>query len=141
MLENQSKMLHDKGVQIALFVDYLVYHPHLKANKPATDPGSYRPILLTFVLCKIMKRLVTNRLQWWMENKGIFNKFQSGVRKNRSCEDHILRLQDEVRNKHSTLACFLDLEKAFDTMWIQGLLYKMQQIGLKGQIYSWIRDF
>ena len=92
-----------------------------------------------------MERLVTNRLQWWMEHKGIFNKFQSGFRKNRTCEDHILRLQDEVHkalhNKHSTLACFLDLKKAFDTMWVQGLLYKMQQIGLKGQIYNWIRDF
>ena len=92
-----------------------------------------------------MERLVTNRLQWWMENKGIFNKFQSGFRKNISCEDHILRLQDEVHkalhSKHSTLACFLDLEKAFDTMWIQGLLYKMQQIDLKGQICNWISNF
>src|SRR6218665_429560 len=39
--------------------------PHLKPNKNAANPDSYRPISLTSTMCKVMERLVTNRLQWF----------------------------------------------------------------------------
>src|SRR6218665_582237 len=41
--------------------------PLLKPNKNAANPDSYRPISLTSTMCKIMERLVTNRLQWFVE--------------------------------------------------------------------------
>lgn len=44
--------------------------PILKPGKEAECPGSYRPIALTAVICKIMERMVTDRLVYRLEKKG-----------------------------------------------------------------------
>src|SRR6218665_337909 len=92
-----------------------------------------------------MERLVTDRLTWHMEVNHLFNRFQSGFRKLRSCQDHIVRLQDDIQRaihaKYSLCGVFVDLEKAFDLMWTDGLLHKLQQHNITGQMFNWIRDF
>ena len=56
-----------------------------------------------------------------------------------------MRLADEVHkainNKHFTLSVMIDLEKAFDLVWHQGLLYKMNQLGLRGNVLKFVEDF
>src|SRR6218665_2960946 len=42
---------------------------------------------LTSTMCKVMERLVTNRLQWFVEKNNLLSKNQSGFRKNRSTVD------------------------------------------------------
>ena len=57
-----------------------------------------------------------------------------------------MRLADEVHkainnNKQFTLSVMIDLEKAFDLVWHQGLLYKMKQLGLRGNVLTFVEDF
>ena len=40
--------------------------PILKPNKSRCDPVSYRPITLTSNLCKLMERIITSRLTWYL---------------------------------------------------------------------------
>jgi potassium voltage-gated channel Eag-related subfamily H protein 8 len=54
--------------------------PFIKPGKDPTSPNSYRPIALTSALCKIMERMVTNRLNWYLENNDLFNPMQTGFR-------------------------------------------------------------
>ena len=117
-------------------------------HKPGTDaslPGSYRPISLTSVLCKIMERLITNRLIWYLEKYNLLNKDQSGYRRNRSTMDQLIRIHDNINKsintKGYTLGVFIDFSKAYDMLWREGLLYKIRKLGLSGNIYSWIEDF
>ena len=63
--------------------------PILKLTKPNNDPSSYRPISLTSSICKIMERLTANRLCWYIERNRLFNKNQSGFRRNHACIDQI----------------------------------------------------
>ena len=42
--------------------------PILKPTKPNNDHTSYRPISLTSSICKIMEKLVSNRLGWYLEH-------------------------------------------------------------------------
>ena len=54
---------------------HAVMVPILKPGKEASDPSAYRPTALTAVLCKIMERIVTNRLVF-LETKGLFADFR-----------------------------------------------------------------
>ena len=75
-----------------------------------------------------------------MDDKSLFNEFQSGFRKHRSCEDHIIRLEDvnlkSISKNGYNLAVPLDKEKAFGRMWLDGLLYKIKKLEFNGHIYE-----
>ena len=44
-------------------------------------------------------------------------------------------------NKENTLAAFIDLEKAFDSVWRDGLLVKLHRFGIRGRLWKWIEGF
>ena len=56
-----------------------------------------------------------------------------------------MRLADDVHksinNKQFTLAVMIDLQRAFDLVWHDCLLYKIKKLGLEGNIINFIRDF
>ena len=119
--------------------------PVLKPNKMKNDPASYRPIALTSNFCKLMERMIVMRLNWYLEKSNLLNVFQSGFRKNRNTVDQLLRLSDDIvkglGNKSYVLGVFLDFEKAYDMVWRKGVLYKLHEIGLDGNIFNWINSF
>ena len=86
--------------------------------------------------------MIAKRLRYWMEERHLFNKFQCGFRKQRSCIDQIMRLADDVHksinNKRYTLAVMIDLQRAFDLVWHENLLYKIKKLGLEGNIVYFI---
>ena len=92
--------------------------PIPKIGKDPKHPSSYTPIALTSTLCKIMECIIVNRLNWYCNKDGMFNKYQSGFRSGRSTYDHLLRFHDmlnkELRNKGKALAVFIDIEKVYD---------------------------
>ena len=119
--------------------------PVRKPNKPASDPQSYRPIALSSILCKILERLVTNRLSWYLETNKLLNESQCGFRKNRSTIDQLVRLHDAINKSLSTggylVGVFLDFKAAFDLVWREGLLFKLRGLGIGGNMHRWINDF
>lgn len=82
---------------------------------------------------------------YYLNKKGYLANYQSGFRKGRSTNDATLCLEHEVRraqvNRESVVAVFFDIEKAYDMMWVEGLLIKLYKLGIKGKIYEWIKDF
>ena len=124
---------------------HAIINPILKPTKPNDDPCSYRPISLTSTCCKVMERMISERLVWYLETKGLYNKNQSGFRRNRSCADQIMRLQDDINiaihTKGHTIGIFIDLERAYDMIWKDGLLYKLRQLGIENEMYRWIDAF
>ena len=124
---------------------HAVVLPVPKAGKDLQQPQSYRPISLTSCLCKLMERLVSNRLQWYLERHRLLSVQQCGFRKHRSTTDQCLKLQDAItRNMNRgrrVLAVFIDFERAFDMVWRDGLLLKLKRLGLNGRMFDWIKSF
>lgn len=102
-----------------------------KPNKNRREVTSYRPITLLSVLGKCLERVINARIKFRLEGAGSLNEAQSGGRANRSVSDHLARLGHAVANarigKKYCLMIFADMEKAFDSVWHAGLLYKIRQ--------------
>ena len=121
--------------------------PLLKANKPASELASFRPISLTSYVSKCFERMIAERLYYYAETNNIFDKQQAGFRKGRGCNDQIGRIiqaiQDGFNKKpmqRSTLV-LLDFSKAYDTVWREKLLHTMIDDGVPMSIVRWLASF
>ena len=119
--------------------------PVLKKGKKANEPKSYRPISLTSNIGKLCERILNSRLYWWLESSKLLSHFQAGFRAKSRTEDQLFRLTQRIidgfkRGQHTT-AVFIDLQQAYDRIWRKGLLLKMQNMGIKGHMYSWVKSF
>ncbi|CAK1582789.1 unnamed protein product [Parnassius mnemosyne] len=94
--------------------------PILKPDKNPSDGNSYRPIALSSTLCKIMEHLIKNRLEWFVENKGLLAKTQFGFRKGLSTLDSLSVFTSDIRSafsrEESVGAVFLDVSSAYDNV-------------------------
>ena len=97
---------------------------HKKGSK--SSPENYRPISLTSVVSKIIEKLVRDKIMGHMEGNGLFTKHQHGFRKGYSCVTQLIDVCDkwseELDNKNSIDAIYLDFQKAFDSVPHQRLV-------------------
>jgi len=119
--------------------------PIRKKQKDKTKKTSYRPISLLSCLGKVMERMVNTRLTKHLEENNLLSNTQSAYRKNRSTEDQLVYLAQEIENafqeKKKVLAVFIDLKNAFGKVWKSGLLLKLLNKKVEGKMYRWIHDF
>ena len=125
-----------------------IIKPLLKDGK---DPGittSYRPISLTACLGKLLEKIVVDRLNHLLEEKGLLNENQAGFRRNRCTTDQVLKLvqmaTDKIQSKgegSATIVTFFDFEKAYDKVWREGLLHKMIQMNIPHRYIQYVRHF
>ena len=124
---------------------HAIISPILKPDKNPQEPASYRPISLTDHIGKLLESIVTKRLNYLLEAKGIIKETQSGFRNKRQTLDHLARLVNEAqlcrKERKQIAAVFLDLEKAYDMLWREGALHEIHKAGIKGQMFNYILDF
>ena len=116
---------------------------HKKGDR--NDPGNYRPVSLTSVVCKVMESIVKDRLLTELESRKVLTQCQHGFRAGKSCLTNTLealeawtRLLDEG---FGIDVVFLDYRKAFDTVSHTKLLQKLKRMGICGRDVVWIREF
>ncbi|PAA87688.1 hypothetical protein BOX15_Mlig033504g5 [Macrostomum lignano] len=121
--------------------------PLLKAGKDPKQRESYRPISLTPVCAKLMERMVTNRLYFWMEDNKIIKSWQAGFQRGRSTEEQVIRLvqsiQDgwEERRPLKTVAVTLDCSKAYERVWRVKLMDRMLEEKVPAHLVKWFASF
>jgi endonuclease/exonuclease/phosphatase family metal-dependent hydrolase len=120
-----------------------------KPGKDTRSTKNYRPITLLSTLGKTLEKIINERIKSFIETNNLLPDSQAGFRSNRSTQDQLLRLIENIatgfQNGNVTLACYHDIEKAFDKMWTNGLLYKLYsstklKIHSIGLIYSFLSN-
>ena len=103
-----------------------------KGNK--SDPNNYRPIAITSILSKTFETLLNNHIIKHLNTYNILNDKQYGFRKYRSTTDLLIFLTNQIHlnleGYGETHFTALDISKAFDRVWHEGLLSKISHYGL-----------
>ena len=119
--------------------------PVYKKGKDRKIASSYRPISLTSCVVKTMERIVNTRLMWYLETEDILSEEQAGFRQFRCTEDQTTYLAQEIEDAFQEqkvlFATWIDLQKAFDKVWTEGLLVKLQRCGIADKMLRWITSF
>ena len=106
---------------------------------------NYRPISLLPVMSKVLEKLIYKRTYNFLDRNKTLYVSQYGFRSKHSCENAISELVSEVlknkTNKKHTMALFLDLSKAFDTLDHQLLLKKLELYGVRGITLNWFTSY
>ena len=119
--------------------------PIHKKGKSKTEATSYRPISLTSCVVKLLERIVNARMKWYLESEQLLVPQQAGFREHHCTEDKTTYLAQEIeygfQQNKQTLAIWIDLQKAFDKVWTDGLLLRLKRCGIGRNMYRWIKSY
>ncbi len=104
----------------------------LKPGKPPDAVSSYRPISLLSIISKVFERILLPRIKIHVDNQDILPEEQFGFRAKHGTIEQAHRLANHIsqalENKQYCPTVFLDVARAFDRVWHEGLTYKLSKI-------------
>ena len=105
------------------------------------DLDNYRGISLMDVVGKVFSGILRDRLESFYEGKIV--EEQAGFRKGRGCVDQGYTLAQVVLKRlevqKNTYLCFVDLKKAYDSVWREGLFRRMADDGVPEKLLSLVK--
>ena len=118
---------------------------HKKGDKQLIE--NYRPVSLLPICGKVFERLIFNSLFNYFIENNLLSPHQSGFIPGDSCVQQLISITHEIYN---TFDCnpslevrgvLLDISKAFDKVWHDGLIYKLKRNGITGDLLRLIESF
>lgn len=104
--------------------------------------SNYRPISLISCVGKVMERVVFKYLYNYMHINNLIYQKQSGFLPGHSTVFQLIDLYNQICSafdeRKSTCIIFCDISKAFDRVWHSGLIFKLKQYGIEGNVLNWI---
>ena len=117
--------------------------PVFKKDGPS-NLKNYRPISFIIILAKVMERLVYKHIYNYLIDNNLITSHQSGFTPGDFAVNQLMyithefgRALDEGKEVRVVLC---DISKAFDRVWHKGLLRKLESIGFRGSLLSWVKE-
>ena len=106
---------------------------------------NYRPVSLLPICGKIFEKIILDNLYPYIFKNNFIHDKQSGYRRGDSTVKQLLSITHEIYKAfdkgHEVRAVFLDISKAFDKVWSQGLIFKLKTIGIEGEVLDILSSF
>ena len=112
------------------------------------DPSivkNYRPISLLNTISKIYEKAVFDKVYPYLLSNKLLSPFNSGFIKLDGAINRLIAMIDSIHkgfdDRENSLLISLDISKAFDRVWHQGLLFKLKQCGITGNLLAWFQSY
>jgi len=116
-----------------------------KKDKDSKVATNYRPISLLNTIGKLFEKIVATRMHHHFRETHFFNQWQRAYLAKKEGSEHLHRLGTDIKmaksRKWTTSAVSLDVEKAFDSVWHDGLRYKLSHIDLPVKLVRLLSSF
>ena len=103
-----------------------------------TNTANYRPISLLNSIFKTYEKILERRLRAFIEGNNLLTPLQMGARAKTGATEAIFQLltatQYNMSNNNPLFLTLLDLSKAYDRVWRDGLWVKLHSLGIQGQL-------
>ena len=105
---------------------------------------NYSPVSLLPICGKILERLMFNEIfECFIENK-LISSSQSGFKPGDSCINELLSITHEIYSSFEegleVRGVFLDIAKAFEKVWQPGIIFKLTQNGISGNLLNLLNN-
>lgn len=109
------------------------------------NPDNYRPISILPIVSKMLERIINRQLLKYLSENSLLPERQFAFQPGRSAMDMSACLtqtwSDALEKGHEVRIVSLDLSRAFDRVWHDGLLTKLSACGIGGQLHAWLSSF
>ena len=118
---------------------------HKKNEKNLKE--NYRPISLLPIFSKILEKLIYESLYSHLERENFLNPNQLGFRPGDSTINQLLSITHSIFEAFDcnpsleVRSVYLDISKAFDRVWHEGLIYKLKRCGVSGNLLLLLKGF
>ena len=118
---------------------------HKKKDKQVVS--NYRPISLLPIFAKVFEKIVFKNLYNFLIANNLITKNQSGFTPGDSGTNQLLSLIHDIHLAFDDNSClevrsiYLDMSKAFDKVWHEGLLHKLKQNGIDGNLLGLLKNY
>ena len=135
----------ETGIFPAQWKEANVTPVHKKNDKQLVK--NYRPISLLPILAKVFERIIFKNLYNYLISNNLITKNQSGFRPGDSVTNQLLSIVHDIHTAFDDKNClevrsiYLDMSKAFDKVWHDGLIFKLKQNGIEGKLLTLLRNY
>lgn len=103
------------------------------------DKDNYRKITLLTVFCKLFETVLLQRADPWLLSDSKLGSLQGAAQPGCSSLHTSYLLREtaayHIEGGNEVFIALLDARKAFDSVWVKGLFYKMYKLGIKGKLW------
>ena len=109
------------------------------------DRTCYRPLSMLSIPSKLMESCVASNITNHVVTQNLLDDKQWAYRKGKSTEQLLIHLterwREAVERKLFVGILFVDFTKAFDTVSHNILLQKLNDLGIRGDIWLWLKNY